>query len=465
MKRSALLIVMLCMRFLLFPQSKTADSLRVALEKKMPDTNRVILLCQLSHAYQGSRPDSALLLAQQAYFMSKTEKYIKGEGWAFSEMAFAFNSLGNSPRALEYYIRQLKIEESRGYADNIATVYLNIALLYDNNKDYESAIVYAKLADSIIRVNHYENLSLYSLLDIGEIYEKKNELDSALFYTNRCQALSVKAGNDLITGTALNNLGNIYYKSHNFKVAFDHYKSALPFLLEFSDYANYAESLLGLSHIFEQSQQMDSAIGYGKKSFEISSGNQFLNKAMDASSYLSKLYKKTGNLDSAFAFEEITVGLRDSIDSREKIKKLQSLTTEEELRQKEIAKLKLDEIRDRREKLQLLSIGIAIPIFFLMSVVISKRKVHKRLIEWSGIISILLLFEYITLLIHPFIAERTDHSPLAEIVIFVTIAAIITPSHHRIQHWLIEKLTRLNYVKHHKPEESQNDAVDEKVTD
>jgi signal transduction histidine kinase len=332
MKISFLLIFTLLINSILFSQNNIADSLHAALKKEKTDTGKIILLYKLSLAYQNSKPDSALLLAQEAYFMSKNKKFIKGESWALNQMAFAFNSIGNFPKALKYYIQQLKIEETRGYPDNTARIYLSIALLYDNAEDYDKAIVYATLADSIINANKFEDLSLYSLLDIGEIYEKKNVLDSALLYTKKCYAQSSNANNNLITGTALNNLGNIYFKSENFAEALGNYKLALPLLNASNDYNTYAESTLGLAKIFEHNHQDDSAFLYGKKSFNSSSDNQFLLKALDASIFLSQLYKKNKNSDSAFAYQEIMLSLKDSIESREKVNQFRNIEFGEQLR-------------------------------------------------------------------------------------------------------------------------------------
>jgi two-component system, NtrC family, sensor kinase len=335
MKISFLLISLLCIATLLFAQNRAIDSLHAALKNEKTDTGRIILLYEISQAYQNTQPDSALLLAQDAYFQSKNKKFIKGESWALNQLATAFNRVGNFPKALEYYIEQLKIEEKRGYADNIAGNYLDIALVYNNSKDYDMAIVYAKKADSIINENKFEELSLYSLLDIGDIYEKKNKLDSALAYTKKCYAKSTAASNTLISGTALANLGNINLKSGNDGEAFKNYKAALPLLGSVNDYNTYAEGLLGLAKIFDHRQQNDSAILYGKESFDIAYSNQFLLKALDASIFLSQLYKKKKNADSAFAYQEIMLAIRDSVDSREKIKQFQNIGFSEQLRLRE----------------------------------------------------------------------------------------------------------------------------------
>src|SRR5277367_451626 len=112
MKISFLLIPLLLITALLFSQKSAIDSLQSALKKEKTDTGRIILLFNLSLAYQDSKPDSALALAQDAYFKSKKIKFVRGESRALNQMAFAFSSIGNFPKALEYYIEQLKIEET-----------------------------------------------------------------------------------------------------------------------------------------------------------------------------------------------------------------------------------------------------------------------------------------------------------------------------------------------------------------
>jgi hypothetical protein len=57
-----------------------------------------------------------------------------------------------------------------------------------------------------------------------------------------------------------------------------------------------------------------------------------------------------------------------------------------------------------------------------------------------GILSLLFVFEFLTILLHPKVVEFTHHTPVYELLIFVAIAAILIPAHHRIEHWLIKKL-------------------------
>ena len=57
---------------------------------------------------------------------------------------------------------------------------------------------------------------------------------------------------------------------------------------------------------------------------------------------------------------------------------------------------------------------------------------------------LLIVFEFINLLIHPYIAHATVESPLLMLVIMVFIASLLVPAHHRIQHWVSNQLVEKN---------------------
>src|SRR5580658_5265143 len=66
----------------LLAQHKEIDSLWAVFKTEKTDTGKIVLLYNLSYAYRDSRPDSALLLAQKAYYWSKERKFLRGESWA-----------------------------------------------------------------------------------------------------------------------------------------------------------------------------------------------------------------------------------------------------------------------------------------------------------------------------------------------------------------------------------------------
>jgi tetratricopeptide (TPR) repeat protein len=432
-------------------QNRIIDSLKDNLKNEKTDSVRAHTLYFLSYYYQRYKPDSALLLAQEAYTLSIQSNYILGQSSSLGQMAGAFNRLGNFPKALEYYIEQLKILEKKGDAADIASAFLNIAVLYNSQKDTEKALYYAYKADSIARRNDLKNLFLYTLLNIGDIFFNNNQVDSALLYTSRCYAEAIKQKHDLITGNSLNNMGNIYFKSAKYKEALTSFKTSMPYVQAMQDYNTLAECNLGLAKTFDQLGMKDSAFYYANNSFQLASANQFLQQALNTSAFLTQLYKQQNHIDSAFAYQQTYIALKDSFDNTEKIKQLQSLTISEQVRQRQLKEQELALVKERRLKLEWLMIGTFIPIFFFISAFLSRKKVHKKLIQISGVFSLLFLFEYITLLIHPMVAKGTGHSPVLEVIIFIAIAAILSPTHHKIEHWLVSKLTQRHHKTLHTP--------------
>ncbi|MGZ3764621.1 MAG: hypothetical protein ACXVA2_08140, partial [Mucilaginibacter sp.] len=156
-------------------------------------------------------------------------------------------------------------------------------------------------------------------------------------------------------------------------------------------------------------------------------------------SLLNQIYQgKNEHLELFYL--KIANAAKDSMFNAEIIKQVQRLSFNEAARQQEIIEEKHREDEDRVINLQLIGIAIFIPIFFLFLLFLSKRRVHRKVIEFMGVLSLLLVFEFITLFIHPFVQHISNHLPVLELAILVGLAAILVPLHHRLTHWMHEKL-------------------------
>src|ERR1700722_2215979 len=91
-----------------FAQSRVIDSLKHLLETGQPDSTRSLLLSQLSRAYLYSKPDTALIVAQQGLALSTTIRFAPGEIAGLIQTAEVFSNTGNYARALELLLKALK---------------------------------------------------------------------------------------------------------------------------------------------------------------------------------------------------------------------------------------------------------------------------------------------------------------------------------------------------------------------
>lgn len=428
-------------------QSTMIEKYKDSLTRETTDTGKAIYLYKLSYYYQNYKPDSAWHFANTSYTISKKINFIRGKNSSLGQMAKALNRMGNYAKALEFYLEQLELLEKLNDPEDIASAYISIAMVYNSQKDFQHALHYAYKADSLARAHDLSALTLYTTLDLGDIYTNSRQLDSALHYTTLCYAESVRQKNDMITGTALNNLGNINFLNGNYAEALSRFRSSIIFLDSMQDYNTLAECYLGMAQSFEKTDQPDSSLYYAEKSFQLASDNQFLKHAVQASNFLTQLYSKRKNISRAFSYQQAYIALKDSFVNKEKIQQMQNLTITEQFRQQQISEEELQAKKSRRLKIELLFIGMCIPLVFLLSAFLSGRKVHRKVVEFAGLFSLLFLFEYITFILHPVVVKTAGHSPIYEFMIFIAIAAIISPSHHKVAAWLMHKLTRRHHSK------------------
>jgi len=107
------------------------------------DTTRILLLEKLSSELKGSRPDTALLLAEEGLALAEDIDYKKGEAVCLNRMGTILRSTGNYPLAFEKLIEALKINEEIHNEDGRMRNMGNIGNIYADQHDYHEALNYS----------------------------------------------------------------------------------------------------------------------------------------------------------------------------------------------------------------------------------------------------------------------------------------------------------------------------------
>ncbi|HLG39070.1 MAG TPA: tetratricopeptide repeat protein [Chitinophagaceae bacterium] len=447
MKKIASILIMGLFIVYANAQSHEADSLSQLLQEEERDTTRVLLLEKLSLEYSTFNTDTSLILAQEALALARKIEFEKGEAISLNRIGTVLSSIGNYPQALENYLDALKINEKIRNMDGIMRNQGNIADVNASLRDYNEALHYAFLEKNNAEKSKEELLLANALLLIGDIYEELDRLDSALIFTERAHELGEKINDDYSISIALNNLGNIYSKMHLQRplmypasIAMGFYRSSIDLCVAEEDYEGIAESALGMARLFKKANRMDSALHYAKQSLDAAESGNFTIYKINACRFLTDYYSEKNRLDSAFHYQQITIKFKDSLFSEEQIKRVQTLSFEERKRQQLLEEERLGADRERRNNIQLMGIAAVIVILFLFLLLISRRETKSSTVEAFGIVSLLFFFEFISLIIHPFIAEWTHHTPILMMMILVGVAALLVPLHHKMEHWVKVKL-------------------------
>lgn len=442
-------------------QKARADSLSRLLTDEQTDTGRITLLWQLASATSSYKPDTALTIGFEALSLARKENYLEGESRATGILANVFMRIGNYPKALELNIEKLKLEEKRNRPENMASVLMNIGVVYALQEEYNKALEYYAQADSIIQEKNVDVLKYNIALNTGDTYDRLGKADSAFkFFSRSLQIAREEQDGDLI-GTSMTGLGHTYRKLKNYPASLNNYKEGMRYLTEAHDDEVLCEAALGLAKLFEERKQTDSAKYYASVSLKVAKNGGFLTKELEAAEFLTDHYKTERNIDSAFTYVSYVQGLNDEVNSKDKIRESQVISSNEQFRQLQMEEDRIAEKKKRFQQLQMLLIAIFIPGFFLVTLILSRVNVPVRFVRLLGILSLLFLFEYLTLLLHPTVAQITHHTPVLEILIFVALAAILIPAHHKLEHWMIHKLLYQRF-KHTHPAKPATEQVAQK---
>lgn len=454
MRRYCWLIFFIVYSHVVPAQSSKIDSLRHLLQTEKPDSNRVTQLWRLAEQYQFFKPDTTLQLAQQAFLLAQHIKYKEGESRSLAVMATGQYLLGNYSGALHNYMQKLQLEEKRNSSRNYASALNNIGLMYILLADYPNALSYLHKADSTVQVAGAEvkkELKNTILVNLGESFYRMKQMDSANYYFSQAFLTGVNNGDEFYKGAASLGLGNVQSGEGHDSTAMNNYRKALLFLNDGTNNDMLCETALGLANVFLKTGYPDSALHYARLAFVTGRKDGFLSRELDAAAFLSHYFKSKQKYDSAFAYMEQSVTLQDSLKGQAKTREAMIISSNEQLRQAELAEQKQRDKEARIQQLQILAICIFIPMFFIITLAVSRIRIHRNVVRFMGVVSLLLFFEFLILLLHPLIEGLMHHNKVLELLVLVVIGAGLVPLHHRLEGVVIAKLTKPRPPAHTNP--------------
>lgn len=451
-----LLFFLACIYFLLpavaWAQRQEVDSLILALSGIRNDSIRLVVKRDIAFAMYRYAPDSAMIWAREGLSDAERIKDQNGISMMSQMIGTILTRMGQYNEAQTSYLKALRIREELGIADAMASTQNNIGIVYIYLKDFDEALQSFQLADSLIQPFPEDDLNYSIRLNFGEAFEKKNRPDSAIVQYQLAKQWALKYQDVYRQAKAGLGLGNVLFKQNKFQDALGHYRFAFGILLAENDEDLCCEALLGMARCFDALGPSDSALHAARTGIRLARKDQFLSREQDLSHFLSDFFARHGQMDSAFRYQQREIALKDSALGMEQLRISEQITFQEKIRQIDLKEKQRKEQEERKNQLQHILIMMFIPTMFLVTLILARKRVRLAVIKFLGILSLLFFFEYITLLLHPVVQHITHHTPVFEILIFVGIAALIIPTHHKIEHWLIALLVKRAHGTEHSAE-------------
>ena len=427
-----------------FAQTLDIDSVYQKIASEKDESKRLKELNLFFGGPETKDPMSDMQYAQRILVLSQKNNDKISEALALSQIGFNYIEFGNTVKGLEYKLKSIAVAEKSNNLEMLADSKLHLGLYFNEQKEYARAIEFALSGNETSIQAKNEIMQTWAYWLLGDSYYGLNKLDSALMYAQRAYDICLRIKYFDYIDWSYESLGKIQGKLGNQALALGYFDLAIKEGIKKNSLKYINKYYTSLSQFYYDSYQKDSCLVYAKKAIGIVQNTPYASASLASAKLLLDVYRVT-NSDSAFKYSELYRITNDSLSSATKIKQANLMTFTEDLRQQELAEAKLKAEEERKHNIQLSLIAIGIITFIILFLLLSRSFItNTKLIDFFGVIALLLVFEFLNLLLHPFLERITHHSPVLMLLALVGIAAVLVPLHHRVEKWTTKKLVEKN---------------------
>ena len=343
------------------------DSLVQLLEGMQDDTSKAKLFGKLSYGYAFVQADSGLYYGQKGIQLSEKLGYKNGIAYCTQSLSMVLWALGNYSNSLQHSLKALRLFEELKNDERIAYTYFILANIYRETSDYKRALNNVRKGISIYESMHLSLKIGYGI--VGSIYELQNKLDSALFYVQKAHELDLRESGGK-WGWLYYLLGNIYKKMKNYDAALTYYRTALSLVTK----KDIVETYNSLATLYKETGRIDSSIFYASEVLQKWSSVSYQKGILKATNTLADIYKEKNQRDSTIKYLELSVALNNKLFNQENERDIQNLAFNEQLRQDEIARERLQ----FRNELRLYTIIAAGIVLLVIAVLLWRNNLHRK---------------------------------------------------------------------------------------
>ena len=393
MNKIRLLYSIVLLSFLSFAQQKSADSLMQVLGKTKNDIDKTNLLNAISDSYKVVDPKKMFVFGNQALDLAKKINYTIAQGNAYlnlgnskiiegdyksatnyfqqaqeifenenptpntkdeiaSGLAKSYGSIGivlseqsNYAKALQFYLKSVKIYEKLDDQVRCAKLYNNIGVIYKSQKSDFKALEFFVKAEKIQSKLKDENISI-TLTNIANCYLNQNNLEKANFYYNEAKKVLDKHPNPRALGEWYNNKGLLKQAEKNTIETIENWQNAITPFQSIDDKFGLADTFLYLGQLYFEQQSLDKALESTNQALQIAKQIEVVEQQMLCEKLISEIYNKKGNASQALLHFQNYSALKDKLINEENIRKSVESSMNYEFEKKELLQKEAQEKRE-----------------------------------------------------------------------------------------------------------------------
>ena len=376
------------------PTKEQADSLRKVLNENINDTLRMAANRELALFYFDIDLDSAFFYIERDLPLARKLQLKIWEADALDLMGLITSSQGNYVIAIRSFNEALQIVENKECEKNIwniskftnngtpefarlsmlGTIQSDVAGVYSTTGNYDKQ--QSIIQDCIKTANRINDNTLLSqaFRNLGAQFFRENKLDSALTYYRKSLHYSDLCGYKKYRSNTYNLIGRIYLRQKSYELALENFLNALRSGKEQNNNSSIGETYVLMSNYYNKTGNNDSALYYAKLGLAKSQNTGQVRDIIQAYNSLADIYKAQDRPDSALVYLQLANTSKDSLLSLEKIRQLQNIGFDEQLRLQELEKESLQ----TKSKIRIYTLLSGLGILLIVAVLLFRNNRQKQ---------------------------------------------------------------------------------------
>jgi two-component system NtrC family sensor kinase len=375
LQRILLVVILTC---LVFASNGQEHAKPERFEVNPIDSNQVNLLIEKADSYYFHKPDTCLVLVQQALVMAREINHTRGELRALNLAGEAFRVVGDYPQALEMQFKALDIVKKYRDKNQEGATLGFIGFIYADLKEYRQSLHYLLETKKIYGGGFPSSIwSTFNWSNIGYAYEGLNLLDSALYYQQMAQTTSAELPHKNLRILTLTRLGVVYSRLGRRDEALNCYHRALQNTYEIGDRTNLPKIQNRIAQFYMGQNQQDSSLYYAQLAYT-NAGFAFQKaEILETSNLLVQLFRNKKMSDSVIYYLDKAAIVKDNLFGPEKVRQVQLFALQEQERQQNI----LQEQERYKNRSKILALGMMLGFALLIAFLLFRNIRHKQKIN------------------------------------------------------------------------------------
>jgi tetratricopeptide (TPR) repeat protein len=424
------------------------DSLYQILKQAQTPAGQVTAWSQISEHYgYTGQSDSSRYASEQMLKIATGTHQDSLLAKAYLEIGSFFSLTSDFKQAVEFEFKSLALAEKSKSVPDVWLASKEVGVSFKQLKNYSEALRYLKKAESLIKEASLTDPGTpnRTYTHIAEVFLGLEQPDSALRYVQLTNEVTSKDKDAYGFARMLYIFATVYKAKGDIDLAESYYKKCIAFSDAQNIYLPYVTAATDYAQYLFDTRQYNLSKVYALSGFNKAKGAKNKLGMINAAALLRKTYYAIGQKDSSYYYSDVKDAYTDSVFNEQQRNQIQNLSFSQQIKENE-EQIKLsEEKQERKQNIQYALIGLGIIILFTLYLLLSRSFItNTRLIEFFGVIALLIVFEFLNLLLHPFLERITKHSPLLMLLALVFIAALLVPLHHRLQKWATHKLVEKN---------------------